>query len=99
MAIYLNDVSRTFGEYLLIPGLTTKDCVPSNVSLQTPLVKYKKGKEAAIRLNVPIVFGCHAVGVGPGAGYRAGTSRRHLLYIWLSAHRKSDGNGAEGEEV
>ncbi|OAV72454.1 Inosine-5'-monophosphate dehydrogenase [Bacteroidales bacterium Barb6] len=55
MAIYLNDVSRTFGEYLLIPGLTTKDCVPSNVSLQTPLVKYKKGKEAAIRLNVPIV--------------------------------------------
>ncbi|OAV69943.1 Inosine-5'-monophosphate dehydrogenase [Bacteroidales bacterium Barb4] len=55
MAIYLNDVSRTFGEYLLIPGLTTKDCVPLNVSLQTPLVKYKKGKEAAIRLNVPIV--------------------------------------------
>ena len=31
MAIYLNDVSRTFGEYLLIPGLTTKECIPANV--------------------------------------------------------------------
>ena len=41
MAIYLNDVSRTFGEYLLIPGLTTKECIPANVSLKTPLVKFK----------------------------------------------------------
>lgn len=55
MAIYLNDVSRTFGEYLLIPGLTKKECVPSNVSLKTPLVKFKKGTESAIELNIPIV--------------------------------------------
>ena len=55
MAVYLNDVSRTFGEYLLIPGLTTKLCVPSNVSLRTPLVKHKKGEMSAIRLNIPFV--------------------------------------------
>ncbi|MDR1919564.1 MAG: IMP dehydrogenase [Tannerellaceae bacterium] len=55
MAIYLNDVSRTFGEYLLIPGLTTKLCVPSNISLRTPLVKYKVGEMPAIRLNIPFV--------------------------------------------
>lgn len=55
MAVYLNDVSRTFGEYLLIPGLTTKDCVPTNVSLKTPLVKYKEGEKPAIELNVPLV--------------------------------------------
>ena len=55
MAVYLNDVSRTFGEYLLIPGLTTKDCVPDNVSLKTPLVKYKVGEKPAIQLNMPIV--------------------------------------------
>lgn len=55
MAVYLNDVSRTFGEYLLIPGLTTKDCVPTNVSLKTPLVKYKDGEKPAIELNVPLV--------------------------------------------
>jgi IMP dehydrogenase len=55
MAIYQNDVSRTFGEYLLIPGLTTKLCVPSNISLRTPLVKYKIDEMPAIRLNIPFV--------------------------------------------
>lgn len=55
MAIYLNDVSRTFGEYLLIPGLTTKECIPSNVSLKTPLVKFKSDETPAIQLNIPIV--------------------------------------------
>lgn len=55
MAIFLNDVSRTFGEYLLIPGLTTKECVPSNVSLRTPLVKFRGGQKASIELNIPIV--------------------------------------------
>ena len=55
MAKIINDVSKTFGEYLLIPGLTTKECIPSNVSLRTPLVKYKKGEESAIQLNIPFV--------------------------------------------
>ncbi|NDW13613.1 IMP dehydrogenase [Bacteroides sp. 214] len=55
MANYLPDVSRTFGEYLLIPGLTTKECVPSNVSLRTPLVKHTKGEKPAIELNIPLV--------------------------------------------
>ncbi|MDR0749291.1 MAG: IMP dehydrogenase [Tannerellaceae bacterium] len=55
MAIHLNDVSRTFGEYLLIPGLTTKLCVPPNISLRTPLVKHKAGEMPAIRLNIPFV--------------------------------------------
>lgn len=55
MAVYLNDVSRTFGEYLLIPGLTTKACIPTNVSLKTPLVKFKAGEKPAIELNIPFV--------------------------------------------
>ncbi len=55
MAVYLNDVSRTFGEYLLIPGLTTKQCVPTNVSLKTPLVKHKVGEKPAVELNIPFV--------------------------------------------
>ena len=55
MANYLNDVSRTFGEYLLVPGLTTKHCVPSNVSLTTPLVKFYKGQSPRISLNIPFV--------------------------------------------
>jgi IMP dehydrogenase len=55
MAKFINDVSRTFGEYLLIPGLTTKECIPTNVSLKTPLVKFKKGEQSAINLNIPFV--------------------------------------------
>jgi len=55
MAKYLNDISRTFSEYLLIPGLTTKKCTPNNVSLKTPLVKFKKGEKSAIELNIPFV--------------------------------------------
>ena len=55
MAIYSNDVSRTFGEYLLIPGLTTKQCVPANISLKTPLVKHAIDKPSAIELNIPFV--------------------------------------------
>ena len=55
MAKIFNDVSRTFGEFLLIPGLTTKQCIPTNVSLRTPLVKFKKGEASAINLNIPFV--------------------------------------------
>ena len=55
MAILVNEVSRTFGEYLLIPGLTTRECTPQNVSLQTPLVRFARGEESRIRLNIPFV--------------------------------------------
>jgi IMP dehydrogenase len=48
-------VSRTFSEYLLIPNLTGEDCIPGNVSLITPLVKYKKGEKPSVHLNIPMV--------------------------------------------
>ncbi len=55
MAYYYSEPSRTFSEYLLIPGYTSEECVPDNVSLRTPLVKYKKGvEEPAISLNIPM---------------------------------------------
>jgi len=54
MAIYLTEPSRTFGEYLLIPGYSSVDCVPANVSLKTPLVKFRKGEEAPLSLNIPM---------------------------------------------
>lgn len=53
MAIYFNEPSRTFSEYLLIPGYTSEDCVPDKVTLRTPLVKFKKGEEPTLSLNVP----------------------------------------------
>ena len=45
MAKIFEDVSRTFNEFLLIPNLTDERCIPSNVSLKTPIVKFKKGEE------------------------------------------------------
>lgn len=56
MAIYFNEPSRTFSEYLLVPGYTDERCIPQNVSLRTPLVKYRKGEEECpIMLNIPMV--------------------------------------------
>ena len=51
MAFIYSEPSHTFSEYLLLPGLTRRDCIPSNVSLRTPLVKFKKGEEPAISLK------------------------------------------------
>ncbi len=56
MAFYCNEPSRTFSEYLLIPGYTSPECIPANVSLRTPLVKYRKGvEECPICLNIPMI--------------------------------------------
>lgn len=55
MATYINEPSHTFNEYLLIPGYSSCECIPANVSLKTPLVKFKKGEEPAIELAIPMV--------------------------------------------
>ena len=48
MAFYYSEPSRTFSEYLLVPGFTSEKCVPNAVSLKTPLVRFKKGKKSSI---------------------------------------------------
>ncbi len=55
MAYYFSEPSHTFNEYLLVPGYSSAECIPSNVSLKTPLVKFKKGEEPAISMNIPMV--------------------------------------------
>ena len=56
MATYFSEPSHTFSEYLLVPGYTDERCIPSNVSLKTPLIKYRKGKEECpLMLNIPMV--------------------------------------------
>jgi len=55
MAYIYSEVSRTFSEYLLIPNLTTENCTPDKIDLATPLVKYNKGEESSLKLNIPIV--------------------------------------------
>jgi len=55
MATFINEPAHTFNEYLLIPGYSSSECVPANVTLKTPLVKYHKGEESAITMNIPLV--------------------------------------------
>ncbi len=55
MATYFNEASHTFSEYLLVPGYSSSECRVENVSLKTPLVRYKKGEEAKYSLNIPLV--------------------------------------------
>lgn len=55
MAYYFKEPSRTFSEYLLVPGYSSAECQPQNVSLKTPLVRFKKGEEPKLSLNIPMV--------------------------------------------
>ena len=55
MAFYYKEPSHTFSEYLLVPGYSSKECIPSSVSLKTPLVKFKKGEECPLTMNIPMV--------------------------------------------
>ena len=55
MAYYFDEPSHTFSEYLLVPGYTPEDCVPANVSLKTPVVRYRRGEECPLTMNVPLV--------------------------------------------
>ena len=54
MAFIFQEPSRTFSEYLLIPGYSSAECVPDKVSLRTPLVKHKVGEPSDIYMNIPM---------------------------------------------
>ncbi len=55
MAFYYSEPSHTFSEYLLVPGYSSSQCIPANVSLKTPVVKYRKGEEECpLTMNIPL---------------------------------------------
>ena len=54
MAYFFKEPSRTFSEYLLVPGFSSADCTPDNVDLRTPLVKYSRGEEPQMYINIPL---------------------------------------------
>ena len=55
MARILDEVSRTFSEYLLVPQLTEKKHLLKNVSIAAPVAKFKKGEKTPFSLNIPFV--------------------------------------------
>ena len=55
MAYFYEEPSHTFSEYLLIPGYSSAECIPANVTLKTPVARFKKGEKSAIEMNIPLV--------------------------------------------
>ena len=68
MAYFFNEPSHTFSEYLLVPGYSSVDCVPANVSLETPVVKFKRGEACPLTMNVPMVSAVMQSVSGDGMG-------------------------------
>lgn len=54
----LDEISRSLGEFLLLPGLTTEECTPVGVDLSAPLVRHPAGQEAPLRAALPV---CSAI--------------------------------------
>lgn len=55
MATFFKEESHTFSEYLLVPGYSSSQNIPANVSLETPLVRFKKGEKPALSMHIPLV--------------------------------------------
>ena len=98
MATYINEPAHTFNEYLLIPGYTSCENIPANVSLKTPLVKFKKGEKPAITLNIPMVSAIMqavsgeklAVELAKNGGVSSSTVLRPLMMkqLWLQESKR-----------
>ena len=65
MATFFEGESHTFSEYLLVPGYSSAENIPANVSLRTPLVRFKRGEEPALSLNIPMVSAIMQAVSGP----------------------------------
>lgn len=83
MAIFYNEPSRTFSEYLLIPNLTTKNCNPENISLKTPITRFKDGEKPSIEINIPLVSAIMQSVSGPEMGIALARSGG-LSFIFVS---------------
>ncbi len=55
MAYFYDEPSHTFSEYLLVPGYSSAECLPANVSLKTPVVRFGRGEKSALMMNTPLV--------------------------------------------
>ena len=99
MAYFFSEPSRTFSEYLLVPGYSSAECIPANVSLKTPVVKYRRGEEPALTMNVPMVSAVMQAVSGEQMGI-ALAKEGGIAFIYVSQPiDAAGGDGAEGEEL
>ena len=83
MAYFFDEPSRTFNEYLLVPGYSSAECQAKNVSLKTPLVKFKKGEEPALSLNIPLVSAVMQA-VSDDNGSSSCKRGWGFIYLWIT---------------
>ena len=85
MAYYFSEPSHTFSEYLLVPGYSSEECIPSKVSLRTPVVKYRKGEEEpALSMNIPMVSAIMQSVSGERMAVALATKEAFPLYMVLN---------------
>ena len=99
MAYYFSEPSHTFNEYLLVPGYSSAECMPANVSLRTPIVKFKKGEESALYANIPMVSAIMQAVSDDTHGDRAGAGGRHFVHLRLAVDRERSGHGRARQEL
>ena len=85
MAFFYDEPSHTFSEYLLVPGYTTKDHTPDKVSLKTPLVRFKKGEESPITMNIPMVSAIMQAVSGPELAVALAKDARSEKWLKIAA--------------
>ena len=73
MATFFEGESHTFSEYLLVPGYSSSENIPANVSLKTPLVRFRRGEQPRITLNIPMVSAIMQSVSGPRLGVALAT--------------------------
>jgi len=54
MAHYYDEPSHTFSEYLLVPSYSSAECTPQNVSLETPICKFRAGEKSPLTMSIPL---------------------------------------------
>ena len=98
MAYYYDEPSHTFSEYLLVPGYSSSECIPANVSLKTPVTKFKRGRIAGAKHKHSACIGHYAVGIQRRHGGGPCAGGRNIVSVLFAVHRTAGGNAASGKK-
>ena len=100
MAYFFQEPSHTFSEYLLVPGYSSEHCIPANVSLKTPVVRFKKGEECPPDHERPPGLRHHAGGFRRAEWRIALAKEGGIAFIYGSQSIEDrGGHGRPGEEL
>ncbi len=96
MAFYFSQPSHTFSEYLLVPGYSSEQCTPANVTLRTPVTRFRKGEEPAITMNIPLVSAVMQSVSDDRMAIALAREGGISFIVWSPVHREPGGDGKPG---